>query len=287
MNILVAVNSLFLKPLMVMLHSLFYNNNTSITIYLMNTTLKSEEVQQLAAFIEHYGNELVVINIPETVGNDWPLTGWYSKETYYRLLLLEYLPKTVSRILWLDADMIVNASIKKLYQIDFEDSDAVVCQSINEHPEVYLEKLGLPFDQKYFNAGMILFNLSGMRKKYSPDFLIQYLIHNVSKLQLQDQDVLNGAIGANCKFVDYRLYNMMHFSNSKFDADMLDFIFSSSSIIHYLGKLKPWNPKFHCQTYKLWIKYAKEVYGKVYYYSYYPYHYFFELLRCIKKFIKI
>jgi lipopolysaccharide biosynthesis glycosyltransferase len=40
------------------------------------------------------------------------------KETYYRLLCLDYLPIRLKRVLYLDCDVLINGSLKELYKTD-------------------------------------------------------------------------------------------------------------------------------------------------------------------------
>ena len=59
MNILVTLNSNYLRPLKVMLKSLFLNNpGEKFTIYLMHSSLTDDELKDLEYFISVHGHEL-------------------------------------------------------------------------------------------------------------------------------------------------------------------------------------------------------------------------------------
>ncbi len=52
MNILVTLNAHYLKPLLVMLKSLFYNNpGECFTIYLMHSSIPDDEIRRLQEYI--------------------------------------------------------------------------------------------------------------------------------------------------------------------------------------------------------------------------------------------
>ena len=187
-----------------------------------------------------------------------PLLAHISVETYSRLLLLDLLPKDLDKILWLDADIVINNNIDELYNQELGKNYAAVCESINDNASVLLKKLELDLSQKYFNAGVILFNLKQLRKDFSNDYFIEYASKNLDKITWLDQDILNATIGHNCSFIDYKKYNLMHFSNTKFSKEEKQLIKNSTIVLHYIGNIKPWDYKFVGYTKDFWLKYAKK-----------------------------
>ncbi len=108
MNILVTLNSNYIKPLKIMLKSLFLNNpGEEFQIYLLHTSLKNGELDDLAFYIEGHGSELRVIHVDKNCFDDAPVTFHYTKEMYFRLLAYQLLPQDLDRILYLDPDILV------------------------------------------------------------------------------------------------------------------------------------------------------------------------------------
>ena len=80
MNILATINANYLKPLQVMLKSLFINNSQEdFHVYLIHSSLKEEELATLEKFIASHNHQLRVITIPEGYFNDAPILMHYTK----------------------------------------------------------------------------------------------------------------------------------------------------------------------------------------------------------------
>lgn len=266
MNVLIAINSNYLVPARVMLTSLFENNDEFINIYLLHSNLNKSEIEMLRYCVEEqYKGKLYPILVDKKQFDGFPISHHFTIETYYRFLAQSILPNDIDRILWLDADMIVNRSIKELYYQDFEDKYIVVCQSINKNPEKLLKKLGLKEDSKYFNAGTILFNLEKIRKNINPMTYFEYIQNNKDRITWLDQDVLNAIYSEKSKYVDYRIYNMQTFSGEKIDKVSTEIIDNNTAIIHYIGGCKPWNFRYNNYCLKFYWKYAKKSEGYIEY----------------------
>ena len=97
MNILVTLNSAYLKVLVVMLKSLARSNtHIKFDVYVMNESLNEKDINYLKE------NTLKNINIIDLKINDKeldkaPVTKRYPKEMYYRILASYYLPKKVDK----------------------------------------------------------------------------------------------------------------------------------------------------------------------------------------------
>ena len=119
MNILVTLDSNYLKPLKVMLKSLFLSNpKEKFCIYMMHSNIKKTELYDINEFTEKEGHKLFIITMRDEYFKYAPLTKHYTKEMYYRLLAFKFLPSTIDKILYLDPDIIVINEIRKLYDID-------------------------------------------------------------------------------------------------------------------------------------------------------------------------
>lgn len=96
MNILVTLNSNYIKPLKIMLKSLFLNNpGETFQIYLLHTSLKNDELDDLVVYVERHGSELNVIHVDNKCFDDAPVIFHYTKEMYFRLLAYQLLPQNL------------------------------------------------------------------------------------------------------------------------------------------------------------------------------------------------
>ena len=181
----------------------------------------------------------------------FPISSRYPLEIYYRLFASDLLPKTLDRILYLDVDIVVIQSLRELYNMDFESNLYIASSHVNERmTHLNAKRLGLKEDVPYINTGVLLMNLELLRKQLNKQDILNYVNAYKKNLVLFDQDVLTALYGDKTKLVDYRKYNlserMMNFYNlrnprSRID---LDWVKKNSVIIHYCGRMKPWNGKY-------------------------------------------
>lgn len=120
----------------------------------------------------------------------------YNQFTYYRLLLPDIL-EDFSKILYLDADLIVNCDIAKLYNVPFEgkllvgtyDTQVAAWQNYDSGMRPYFRSLGLGRSGEYVQAGVLLFDVKNMVKEIDFNDLIQKA--KTEKYILNDQDLIN------------------------------------------------------------------------------------------------
>ena len=263
MNILVTVNSKYIRPLKVMLKTLFINNRNNFNIYLMHSSLTKEEISDLDEFISKDGSKLFLVKIGDELFSEAPVVLHYSKEMYYRLLAFKVLPKDIDKILYLDPDIIIINSIEELYNTNIEEylyaaafHDRISVKEVN--------KLRLyPYEiEEYFNSGVMLMNLSLLRKKVDENEIYEFVENNKNRLILPDQDIINSLYSKQIKKLDEILYNYdpryyrYYKLATKGKADM-DYIINNTSIIHFCGKKKPWNNNYNGEFHSLYKHYEK------------------------------
>ncbi len=132
-----------------------------------------EEIQQLC---KSYGQQVRFYDIPEDerISKMQLFRSGYTEGILYRLHLPELLPE-VSRIIYLDADILANGNIRELWEID--TGDAAIAglwdpplfgyKEVNEEEGRKL----LPFWEKtdwneYINSGVLILNLERIRKEH-------------------------------------------------------------------------------------------------------------------------
>lgn len=264
MNILVTLNSNYIKPLKVMLKSMFLNNpGDTFTVYLMHARLSEKEVAEIREFTENGGNRIENLQIGDEVFADAPVLLHYTKEMYFRLLAYKTLPQTIDRILYLDPDILVLNPIRELYDTDIENylyaaafHDMISVREIN--------KIRLhPYEiEAYHNSGVLLMNLELLRLEADEKKIYRFIEENHMKLIMPDQDILNAVYAKRIKSIDEKLYNYdaryynyyKLTSNGGFDMDE---IINHTVILHFCGKRKPWQKQYTGKFHSLYKHYEK------------------------------
>lgn len=184
--------------------------------------------------------------------------GIWSVATFYRL----FIPQVMSnydKVLYLDCDIIVKDSLVKLFDVDMKDNQiACVCDcleytKIKDRIRDCTEGLKLKDYRKYFNAGVILFNIQKI--KYE-DFRKQFFnILRTYKLPFLDQDILNVIFEDKCKFLDIEWNYQYHILNENpalREIKKLNEADKNPKIIHYTTCRKPWNHPELPHSYEWW-----------------------------------
>lgn len=261
MNILLAFNSNYYMPALVLLKSLLVNNQwcREIRIYVLYSDLKPGEIQRFSQVAEESGiAKAIFLPVETDTFQDAPLhLKWISRETYYRLLAQEMLPESVERVLYLDVDMIVMGSLEEFYHQDFEGKLLVACNryGLGGVDRKRLEQLTLPRDTIYFNAGTLLYDLAGQRQQIDPNILYEYPVLFYQQLKYGDQDVLNAVFYGLTKFADWRVYNCFDSNTTRQRQE--DRVRRNCKIFHYNGRGKPWTERYWGRMAWLFWDYAQ------------------------------
>lgn len=263
MNIFVAVNEAYLTPLSVMLYSLQYHNPLLLKVYILHLGISKSVQEKFCNKMKKSTKRIKVIFL-EVNANDINKNinyGRFGMETVLRLALLRVLPLDINKILWIDADVIIKGNIQKFYELADYGQYAVVCEDMlpkNEKHELF-SKLGLKMSDKYFNAGIILFYLTNMRKDFKENDFFRWMNDNTDKLNYPDQNTLNICLRKKLCWVKPEIYNLQllrvtsHMKNSG--------IINKSKILHYNTKEKPWVDNYSGVGEREFWKYGIRVLG--------------------------
>lgn len=264
MNILVTLNSNYIEPLKVMLKSMFMNNShEKLTIYLMHSSIKPEELADINEFVESNGQNLIAITLKDEYFSEAPVLMHYTKEMYYRLLAYKFLPADLDRILYLDPDILVINEIRSLYDLDLSGYlYAAAYHELIPVKEINRLRLKTYEMEEYFNSGVLLMNLALQRKEIDERRIYEFVIKYKNRLILPDQDILNSLYAKHIKKIDeikynydtrYYRYNKII---SKGVVDM-DYVINNTSILHFCGKKKPWHKNYTGSFHSLYKHYQK------------------------------
>lgn len=248
-NILCATDDNYVPYCGIMLTSLFENNkDVNIDVYLMTAGLNDKNRLDFISLSEKYGVNIHIVKVDDDALKNCPirLGDHVSLVTYYRLLAPILLPNTVDRILYLDCDMIVNSSIKALYNEDIDNcAYGAVLDEAFQDIEKY-ERLEYQREKLYCNAGMMLINLAYWRKNQVMERCLDYIEKNPSKLLFHDQDTINVVLQDKKKLLPLKynfqtgfLYKSILFCED-INREIRMTIDSTPKIIHYTGPGKVW-----------------------------------------------
>lgn len=257
MNIFISADDNYIQPAQIMLTSFLINNKyEKHTIYFMHSTTLKSNIEKLKSIVKSFGSDFIAIQITLESFKDFVATERFPVNIYYRLSIPSFLPEDEERALWLDVDLVVNDSLEEFYNQDFEGKAFVACKDIEKREE-HLKKLGLSPDTDYINSGVILFNLSLMRKITLNDYY-NFFVEHQDVIAWPDQDILNGMFVNHIKVLGNDKYNVQ-VSNWRFNNE---YDLNKASIIHYIGNSKPWFKTYTNPAAEIWDKYHAVAFNK-------------------------
>ncbi len=252
MNLLVTLDSNYVYPLCIMLRSLMLNNaDSDFDLFIAHSSLTDHDFEEIKHSVDETRTVIHSILIADEVFAKAPLLKRISKETYYRLLLTDYLPENVHKILYIDPDTVINGSIESLYGTDLGCNVlAAGIHTYGLYEKFNLTRLGMDKNCHYINAGVMLINVDEWRRNTDSTAIFNFIEQNNRKLILGDQDVINILFQHKTLKIDERLYNLdektFRYFSLKFlhkEPINLKWVGENTIIIHFNGKHKPWHGK--------------------------------------------
>lgn len=271
-QILCALDANYLPQLRVLLTSIRLNNpGETFGLYLMHSGLPECELEGLERWCGEAGWEFHSVSVDAALFDGAPVTAQYPREMYYRLLAGQMLPESLSRVLYLDPDILVINPLRELWETDMQGNMfAAAAHTGKTELANNVNRIRLGTDHDYYNSGVLLIDLERCRSEVSPDELFAFVREHRCELVMPDQDLLNAVYGDSILPLDDALWNYdaRNFNNymlrSAGEQDM-DWVMENTAILHFCGKAKPWKPNYIYRfgvLYRHYERLAERAWGK-------------------------
>ncbi|HEH4065597.1 TPA: glycosyltransferase family 8 protein, partial [Campylobacter jejuni] len=178
----------------------------------------------------------------------------YSKDLYVRIII-PYILSEYDKVIVIDCDTICNVDLSELYSIDLKNcilgavKDVVLLGWLNDKLKDSLQyyKTILKNPYNYCNTGILLFNCSKARDKYTLEYILNCI--EKSNYRIYEQDMINVLYQQDIYFLDEG-WNVYTYSNAFIEQSIklaplknyLAYINARKNpkIIHFAGHPKPW-----------------------------------------------
>ena len=215
------------------------NPDETFDIHLLSDGIRAGDRRKLAALVARAGSRLAVYDVaPRLAAYSRDGRDHITRAAYARLLIADLLPAGLSRILYLDCDIICTGALRPLWHL----AQAIpllgaVPDRTGEH---WKGRLALPADAAYFNSGVLLINLAAWRDHDIAGKIIAWMSANPDKLALADQDAINACLwAAITPLCDHWNLQIGHDSGPLPPARLNDAV-----LLHYTSAHKPWRFRF-------------------------------------------
>lgn len=247
-------------------------------------SISEENKEKFGQIAEKYRQEILFYNVRKLLAEVWEeayrilpqaiTDSRYTEATLYRLLAPQVLPE-VERLIYLDADTVVNIDIRSLWQEHIGPSGMAAVREVD-----LIEYLGLQLKrvvyaktlddmavngvtrEGYFNAGVLLMDLARMRKM--GNLLIEgfkMLTKISSETNFYDQNILNYFFAKDLTPLPCQYNLLQYWDNMRPDSEVKEGIYHFSSrslgldpsdernVLHWEAFLKtPWaDGRFFCR----------------------------------------
>ena len=239
-------------------------------IYILDGGISIENQKKLQNSLKQFKNKKIFfIKINKNIFKNIKPILQLNQTSYYRLLLPDILPK-ISKIIYLDCDILILKNISKLYQEKLGQKFIGCCPIFHPNYQKVLQKTypNIPI-KTAINAGVALMNLKKLRIHNYSNTFINFINKNSEKLLAGDQDVLNIVLSNKIKLIHPKWNSTSYIfvvkNNKKCNLSKKDFYTCKNdpSIIHFDG-VKPWATGSQHQYKKIFKKYLKQTEFKNY-----------------------
>lgn len=249
MNIAVTINDKYFYPLYIMLNTLFaQHKGIPVHVFLIYSRVSRKNRKSLSELCRKHGGKLTEVPVPEDEFDEAPSFSYFSKEMYYRILAARLLPETIDRVLYLDPDIIITDCLWDFYNMQLGECffagvrDRLQDVTTNSH----WKEIGFTGKNCYINSGVLLCNLTLLRKEQNFQDIFDMLKEQGEKFKFPDQDLINVLYEGKIIVAEDR-YNLN--ANILYVEEYLCYNFApwlmkKPAIIHYMGAEKPWRKNY-------------------------------------------
>jgi len=221
------------------------NDEDELKIYILDGGISEDKKEKILSLKTIRNCEIIFVPIDENMFEDYAKVKthkYISVATYYRLKAPSLLPN-IDKIIYFDCDVVVNTSLKPLFDIDISD---YLLAGVSDNKKRMVKE-----NPTYVNAGVLVMNLEKMRQNNTEEEFYNYTKKNINTITKGDQEIINEVCKDKIKVID-----------SQWNVQTSNFVNRSDytvepKIIHYLSKEKPW--KFGSFSYhkNYWFKYLQ------------------------------
>lgn len=251
-NVVFAANDKYVPYLSVAIASLIENADVD-TYYDINILHDGISLQNLDLLQTQATNNISITshivsnNMKELTTCAYVSPHHISIETYFRFAIPLLFPQW-EKCVYLDCDLVLNRDISYLYTYDIGDKlIGAVEENSTAGDYINYRKIFTPEVNIYFNAGVLLINVSAFVREHIFDMAKKYINENI-KFPYMDQDILNKLCNGNVLLLPctwnfmWQFFCREHYklADRTVCREYMRY-FSNPAIVHYNSSTKPWN----------------------------------------------
>ena len=235
--------------------SILLNTKSFIDFYVLDGGIEEDTKKGIEKLKDKFDNfNIEFIKMEKNLVKDFPDVNHFSRNAYYRYFIPDLKPE-LSKVLYIDTDMVIKCDISNIYNIDIQNKPLYAVPYLSESKNTddkWINHIKKKFKitSKYINSGLLLINCEYFRNNNILKLLVETTNEYANALECPDQDVLNMIFQEKIGYLDGR-YNLIadltHKKDPKYLKDCL--CDEKGCILHFTGggNERPWlNAKCVC-----------------------------------------
>ena len=247
-------NALYARHYVVLMASILANlaKEARPSFHLIYSGLSPSDLDAFSQMKQYRECDVEFIPIQESDFDGWNQTAGIKHLTvgaYYRIRIPEFVPQNSDRAVYFDGDIIVDGDIAPMWAIDL---NGYCAGAVPNGPDDLVKTNEA---DRYFNSGVIIFNLDAIRKTHFKRDVDDAYQKSENGFYDLDQGLLNATWKGRVRFLPFCWNTQTAFLKIK---NRLKYKLwrhlKKPIVIHYTNAHKPWSLK--CKN-PLWRKYYK------------------------------
>ena len=246
-NVCLACDDNYSKYAGVVIASILANANTedNLTFYILDGGIAQENKQKIQELKSIKDCEINFIEIDESLFEEYKKVKTHKYITLaacYRLKLPSLL-SNISRVIYLDCDVVVNQSIKPLFNKNMQGFPLAGVKDT--------KKKITKTNPTYVNSGMLVMDLDNMRKQNLEEKFLQWTKEHINTIKTGDQEIINEVCRGNILVIEDE-WNVQssNFTNRSSYTN-------TPKIVHFTAVNKPWHWASFSYHRDLYFKYLQ------------------------------
>ena len=272
LNVLYSTDNNYALHAAASIYSLLEHNSDfeEINLCIIDDDIAPDVKDKLNTMISEFPNAIVTFFPFEKLKPKLAIKEtWFASVGYARLMLSEI--TDVDKILYIDCDTIINASLEDLWNTDMS---GYCVAGVQDNPAIYaLTTVGMEKTDRYINSGVMLINMKLWKEKDIEAKMLEMIKNHNGFVFHHDQGIINGVCKGLIKILPPKFNTMSQFFllnakqiKSLYDIDTyytqeeLDEAVKNPVIIHYIRKFfdRPWMKDCTHPLKNLYVEYLEK-----------------------------
>lgn len=236
-------------------YSAHKNAKSRLLFYWLSTADCRNLSEQLSIHLQQFGIDIKLVALELNDISKWKTGFHFTIACYLRLLAANVLMNE-DKVIYIDCDTIVLTDLRDLYDIDLVNS---FFAGVVDEAGGSTSKVPRAIDDKYINSGVLLMNMRRLREDAfweRSKYIYKEFEHQIT---WPDQCIINKYAEGRKVILDQR-WNRQIFTDKTREREFKELADpQKSSILHFVGAVKPWQNWCNPNIKSFWWSYAKDV----------------------------